>query len=357
MDTLYEDGTALLNYEGYDPLNFDVMRYAVPFWSKIIVGDSDNASDLTRTLDNPLAPPLSVRGALYKCHLWEYCRYKKLTGYSALIRKVERVRLKEMIDDLLYHTCNLAGRFVDTKKTWNIENMVYVNRKRDRVRQEEYIVKIQKADTIRRMFTGFKEVRMMEQVYYSSWGVISGSDVVPQPILGCPVWDGRTWLYVIIMEKISGVPVSKVNTLSYRLWHRKYYDKEHIINEVAKVVAAFWALGFAHNDLHWNNVIYDIKTDKVKIVDLESAVRMPRYNVDRLRKRVSSSIVRIHGDNELEEIINCLVRIYTTYYKTAAVSLLYIASIYCQHYQDEDNRIFNTDEHFLPRIMSAFFKK
>lgn len=355
MNTLYEDGTALLNYEGYDSSCFDTMRYAVPFWSKVIVS-KDEESDLTRTLDKPLAPVLSVRGVLYKCHLWDYCRYKKLTGYTALIRKVEGSRLKEMIEDLLYHTCNLAGRFIDTKTIWNIENMVYVNRKKDRVRQKEYIVKIQKANTIRRMFTGFKEVRMMEQVYYSSWGVIRGSDVVPQPILGCPVWDGRTWMYVIIMEKISGVPLSKVNTLKYRLWHRKQYNKEHIINEVAKVVAAFWALGFAHNDLHLDNVIYDIETDKVKIIDLESAVRMPRYNVDRLRRKLSSSVVRVQGKNELQQIINCLVHIYNTYYKSGAVSLLYLASIYCQQYQDEDNRIFNTDEQFLP-MASALLKK
>jgi len=358
MNTMYEDGTALLNYEGYDPSSFDIMQCAIPFWSKIRVskdGDGNSDKDLTMTLDDILAPPMSIRGNLYKCHLWNYCHYNKPTGYTAVIKKVKDCHLKELIKDLLYHTSNLVGRFVDTKTIWNVENMVYVNKKGDTVQQKEFVVKIQKANTIRRMFTGFKEVRMMEQVYYSSWGAIKGCDVVPQPIMGCPVWDGRTWLYVIIMEKVSGVPMSKANTLGYRLWYRNQYDKQHIIDEVAKVVAAFWSLGFAHNDLHWGNVIYDIKTDRVKIIDLESAVIMPLHNVDRLRRKISSCAMHLAND-EQQRMIDCLVKIYKTNYKTSAISLLYLASMYCQQYQDQDNRIFNTDEHLLP-MTKALLKK
>jgi serine/threonine protein kinase len=356
MNALYEDGIALLNYEGYDTLSFDNMRCAVPFWSKVIISkDQDDEDDLTRNLDDLLLPPLSIRGGLYKCNLWNYCKFERPIGYTAVIKKVKASRLNEMINDLLYHTCNLAGKFIDTKTIWNVENMVYFNRKENRVQQEKYVVKIQKANTIRRMFTGFKEVRMLEQVYYSSWSAINGCDVVPQPILGCPVWDGNTWLYVIIMENVSGVPLSKVNTLGYRLWYRNRYNKHTIIDEVAKVVAAFWALGFAHNDLHLGNVIYDIKTDKVKIIDLESAVKMPNYNVDKLRQKLSSCAVRL-GNDEEKQIIDCLVKMYKKYYKTSAISLLYLASKYCQQYQDEDNRLYNTDEHLLP-LASILLKK
>lgn len=356
MHSLYEDGIALLNYEGLDPTNFHNMRYAIPFWSKVVLpNEGDSQDDLTRTLDELLAYPSNIHNSYYNCRLWDYCNYKKPIGYRAVIRKIKCSCLKEMIDDLLYHTSKLVGKYLDTKKIWNIENMVYVNRKGDRVQQKEYIVKIQKANTIRRMFTGFKEVRMMDQVYYSSWGAISGCDVVPQPILGCPVWDGSTWLYVIIMEKVSGVALSKVNSLGYRLWHSKRYNKRKIIDEVAKVVAAFWALGYSHNDLHLGNVIYDINTNKVKIIDLESAVRMPSSNVKRLRKRMSSCIIRI-DTCAIQQIINCLVHIYNIYYKTCSISLLYLASVYCQQYQDEDNRIFNTDEQILP-MMNDLLKK
>jgi RIO-like serine/threonine protein kinase len=194
----------------------------------------------------------------------------------------------------------------------------------------------------------------MKSVYYSSWGSVKGCDVVPQPVFGCPVWDGRNWLYVTIMEKVEGVVLSHVNSLSYRLWYHKQYNKSKALDAVVSTVTAFWSLGFSHNDLHWGNVIYDIKTNTAKLIDLETAVKMPLDNVRQMRRELSGYVIDALTRGNM--MIDRLSELYNRYYKFVAISILYVASQYCQQYHDEDNRIYNTDDHLLPLTRNILHK-
>jgi serine/threonine-protein kinase RIO1 len=349
----YEDGVAVLNYEAYDMNSNYNMRHAIPFWTKLPTTNNDGGDDgaSVSTVDDPLVKPEKSWG--YKCPLWQHCRRGSVAGFKAMIRTVKGSQVSSLITNLQFHMSHFVNRYIDTT-TWGVESLMYVNRRRSKLVEKEYIVKIQNAETLRRMFTGLKEVHIMDRIYYSSWGAINGCDVVPQPIMGCPVWDGRNWLYVTIMEKVSGEPLSKVNNLSYRLWHGRDYNKKRIIDAVSKVVAAFWALGFSHNDLHWGNVIYDIKTDKVKIIDLESAVMMPSQHVKTLRRHISDVAYNVNDGQE--RTIERLVYLYTTCYKSSSISLLYLASQYCQQYHDDDNRLYNTDDYALPMAFDLLKK-
>ena len=346
----YEDGVAFLNYEAYDMSSSYNMKHAIPFWTKLPTTNDDGGS--VGSVDEPLVKPTKTRWG-YQCPLWQHCKRGNVTSCKATIRTVKASELNSLVIDLQFHACNFVKQHIDTT-AWGVESLMYVNSQRTRLTHTEYIVKVQKAKTLRRMFTGLKEVHIMDHAYYSSWGAIKGYDVVPEPIMGCPVWDGRNWLYVTIMEKVEGEPLSKVSNFSYRLWHGKKYNKEKIMNAISKVIAAFWALGFSHNDLHWGNVIYDIKTDKVKIIDLESAVMMPFQHVKTLRRHMSDIASNVQDGQE--QTIERLVDVYTTCYKSASISLLYLASQYCQQYQDEDNRLFNTDDHALPMTFDLLKK-
>jgi len=349
---LYEDGIAFLNYEAYDMNDNHNMRQAIPFWTQLSTSNEDGGS-LSDKVDEPLMKPAQTKWGGYQCPVWRHCKRGNIVGCKATIRIVKASHLNSLITSLNLHMCNFVSSYIDTK-AWGVDSLMYFNTQLTRFTQKKYIVKIQKAKTLRRMFTGLKEVHMMDSIYYSSCGDIHGRDVVPQPIMGCPVWDGENWLYVTIMEKVSGEPLLKVGTLSYRVWHVREYNKNMIIDAVSKVVAAFWTLGFSHNDLHGGNVIYDIKTGKAKIIDLESAVTMPVQNVKSLRKKVAD--IAMHVNDGHETTIKRLEYVYTTCYKTAAISLLYLASQYCQQYQDDGNRLYNTDDHLLPMTFDILRK-
>jgi hypothetical protein len=348
---LYEDGIAFLNYEAYG-MNSHYMQHAIPFWTQLFTTNEDGGA-MAKKVDEPLMKSSTTRWGGYQCPLWEHCKRGKIVGCKATIRTVKTVHLNSLITSLKLHMCNFVASYIDTT-AWGVDSLMYVNKRVSKFTQKKYIVKIQKASTLRRIFTGLKEVHMMDSIYYSSWGDIHGCDVVPEPIMGCPVWDGENWLYVTIMEKVSGEPLSKVDNLSYRVWHARKYNKNKIIDAVSKVAAAFWTLGFSHNDLHGGNVIYDIKTDKVKIIDLESAVTMPLQHVKNLRKKVAD--IAMHVNDGQEKTIKRLEYVYTTCYKTSAISLLYLASQYCEQYQDDDNRLYNTDDHLLPMTFDLLRK-
>ena len=352
---VYEDGIAFLNYEAYDKNCNYYMQHAIPFWTQLSFTNEDSGcdGDMANKVDELLMKPSITRWGGYQCPLWEHCKRGKIVGCKATIRTVKASHLKSMITSLELHMCNFVASYIDTT-AWGVNSLMYVNTRLTRFTQKKYIVKIQKANTLRRMFTGLKEVHMMDSIYYSSWCDIRGCDVVPEPIMGCPVWDGENWLYVTIMEKVSGEPLSKVDNLSYRVWHARKYNKSKVIDAVSKIVTAFWTLGFSHNDLHGGNVIYDIKTDKVRIIDLESAVKMPFQHVKSLRKKVTDIAMNVNDGQETT--IKRLEYVYTTCYKASAISLLYLASQYCEQYQHDDNRLYNTDDHLLPMTFDLLRK-
>jgi serine/threonine protein kinase len=335
----YEDGTALINYERFDMSNSDIMNHAIPFWHHL-----PNASELRERVsaigvDTPLPLPSAVIEKI--CPLRVYCKRLKKTSYGGSINSVETKHMADLLQALKHHHTLVTNTM--NKELLDIANLLYYNDD-PIVMNKKYIVKVQRASTMRTMLTGLKEVYAMHTIYRSSWSKYQGKDIIPQPVMGCPMWNGKKWLYVIVMEKVSGVPLNRVSHLSYRLLNVKNHNKKKVIDAVANTVSAFWALGFAHNDLHWKNIIYDVHTNTAKIIDLESCVNMLEMHVSRFREELC--VLSLNNDMFIEH----LPSLFDAHYKLPSISLLYVASHYCEKYEDKDNRIYNTDEHLLPMI-------
>lgn len=332
----YEDGTALINYERFDMSDCDIMNHAIPFWHHL-----PNANDLREKVsvigvDTPLPQPsFEVKG---KCPVRVYCKRMKKTNYGGSINTIDTQHMSDLLQSLKQHHALVTN--TTNKELLDTANLLYYNDD-PIVMNKKYIVKVQRASTLRTMLTGLKEVYAMHTIYKSSWSNYQGKDIIPQPVMGCPMWNGKKWLYVIVMEKVSGVPLSHVKNLSYRLLNVKKHNKEKVIDAVANTMRAFWALGFAHNDLHWNNIIYDVNTNTAKIIDLESCVNIPERYVSQFREELV---------NKNMLCVEQLSLLFVAHYKLPSVSLLNVASNYCERYEDKDNRIYNTDEHLLPMI-------
>lgn len=329
----YEFGTALLNYERFDVEQDTVICLAIPFWTATWRSCSD-------VLDDPIEKPkVSTKT---RNPITQHCKRVKKIGKGGKLYTVDAVQLNSLMEDLTsqYNTVRdglCAGK-----------DLLFVN-KFSKVNNGKYIVKVQRASTLRLMMTGLKEVHATNEVYKTSWATFNGEEIVPEVVMGCPLWNGRRWVYVVIMEKVSGVPLSKVCSLPYRVWNGRKYNKKRILDTVTKMVSAFWALGYAHNDLHWDNIMYDIKTDTAKIIDLECCVRLPDDSVTNLREDLALMIMQsiLNGDEENNDQLSYL---FSKHYKPSALSLLYVATQYCERYADAENIIYNTDEHLLPML-------
>lgn len=340
MTSEYETGVALLNYEGYDD-NF--LQYALPFSEEAIL--SLTKVNVDDDLMFPIANSNVLIDPLNKCK-----SVKKLT-YGGKLLTIEGQFLYSLLDCLYAHYKSLECYL----ETYRI-NMDYCYRLVDELHidtQTQFIVKVQPIKTVRKLLTCVKEVNIMHDIYHSKWGHLLGSDIIPQPIGGFPWWNGKKWRYITIMEKVEGVPLSKTTTLLYSLWNRKMFNKHNILNSVVQTITNFWTLGYSHNDLHFDNVIYDIKTNTAKIIDLETAVKIPNNHVEKFRKHLATNIIQSMSFNSINNL-SCLSNLHKTYYKLPSLSLLYKASKYCERYEDEDNRIYNVDEYILPILREHF---
>lgn len=151
----------------------------------------------------------------------------------------------------------------------------------------KYIVKVTSVKTYRALLTCFKEAHMTNNIYNTVRDDINGADMVCKPYICLPVFTKNKWKFVFVSSFASGVPVAKLLNPFYRGIH--WLCKYEIYSNLSKACDTFWKLGFAHNDLHPNNIIYDLKTKKITFIDLETSVELTSdviqsYNEDRLMR-------------------------------------------------------------------------
>jgi hypothetical protein len=207
-----------------------------------------------------------------------------------------------------------------------------------------YIVKVVPVVTWRDVYTAEKELRMTNMVYKSSFGQFHGSDITCKPFFGCVFWNGKKWKYVSVWEKASGLNLSKIRKPSI---FQKGFDKSKILKSVASAVKTLWMLGYAHNDLHEANLCYDFKTNKIKIIDFEMAVRMPSDVTNELRRELEQNTIG-EVKQVTEKDCNEFAKMFHNIGKEMAISLLTLAKDVCYVNADADNLIYNTDEYLLP---------
>ena len=136
---------------------------------------------------------------------------------------------------------------------------------------KDYIVKVSKVTTYRRLMTCYKEAVMTNKIYNSVRNTVDGSDLVCKPYICTPVYD-KCWRFVFVSSVASGESVSTLLTLRRRLF--RSVCKETMYHDLTEACDKLWRLGFVHNDLHPDNILYDIKTKKVTFIDLETSVEV-----------------------------------------------------------------------------------
>lgn len=304
----YHNGCEVTNYQGYGLSELD---NCMPFPFDTVSSD----------VDKRIEKPKNVKGF----NRFVGCSKMACLANGWSVYKLSNADSKKVVANIKSHFEDVAACIGYLSKQLCFETTC------DTQSCNGFVVKVFPAPTIRMMLTGVREVFIMNDIYNSRYHHLRGCDIAPLPLLGCPIWNGKKWCYVIIMERVKGVPISRASILSSKVFN--YNDKMHeALNDTLKT---FWILGYAHNDLRGANVIYDTKTHTAKIIDFECAVRLPQDVVTTFRKCLFS-----------EQCSN-ISDLFESVYKKPAVSLLYLVSKYCDQYADEDNFIFNTDDYLL----------
>lgn len=99
--------------------------------------------------------------------------------------------------------------------------------------------------------------------------------------------DTSNGVYVFVMEVASGRPLESFNGPVAPAMPAKLYV------QIEAAVMSMWALGYAHGDLHFGNLLYNDVTNKVTIIDFGMAVALNRSIRERIRCRIDDVIHNI----------------------------------------------------------------
>lgn len=203
-------------------------------------------------------------GSLYK---------KGNTGFKVQIYKTNT---KKVIDDLF----DYSGKSTELTQ--------YTQRFHTPDENTQYIVKTSRVTTYRQLLTCYKEAMMTEKIYSTQRNCVNGSDLVCKPIICIPVFK-KYWRFVFVSTVASGIPVSKLLGFWGRTIHK--VCKETMYADLTQGCDSLWRLGFVHNDLHPDNIIYDVKNRKVTFIDLETAVEvLPKVTAEYIETQNDSTV-------------------------------------------------------------------
>lgn len=196
-----------------------------------------------------------------------------------------------------------------------------------------FVIKKIPCHNIRCMYAGLKEATMMHKIDTKS--LVEGFKIVPKIYFACPLYSNAKWYYIIVMEKINGIVLKTLRKPFNKFLKYIPYNKKKILEASKTALSQLWSLGFSHNDLHDENIVYDKEYDRVIFLDGETVVEHTHEDIIKY-KELSSKHYMVHA--------------YVNAYKDSSISLLYIASFYTLSYSDKDNLIYNTDDWLLPMI-------
>lgn len=165
----------------------------------------------------------------------------------------------------------------------------YQNHFHNLVEGESYIVKVTKVSTYRKLLTCYKEAIMTTKIHTLQRNNVDGSNLVCKPYLCTPVYD-KCWKFVFVSSIAKGKSVSSLLTFSGRLFNS--VSNKTMYQDLTEACDKLWRLGFVHNDLHPDNILYDTKTRTVTFIDLETAVEvMPEVTEQYIEQQKDSEPV------------------------------------------------------------------
>lgn len=135
-----------------------------------------------------------------------------------------------------------------------------------------YVVKVSPVTTYRGLLTCYKEAHMNNNIHDIVRDECTGSDLVCKPYMCFPVKTKKSWKFIFVSSLAEGVPVAKLFSSWYRCFHS--IQKDEMFNNLTNACDKFWKLGFAHNDLHPHNILFNHKTKQFTFIDLETSVQL-----------------------------------------------------------------------------------
>jgi serine/threonine protein kinase len=283
--------------------------------------------------DDEVAPP-PVDMQKKAIRLSRYAKFMTKTANLTKVYQLNPMAYDNLVSTLTHNTyCYTTEHVMLHDKNPAINR--YINK---------FIVKTVNVRNWRDVYTAQKELHMTSMIYNSSYMLRKGCDIVCKPFFGCLLWNGKQWKFVSIYEKANGITLDRI--YKHRFFNARY-DKVKILCNVAHAIKTMWLLGFAHNDLHDANIMYDLQTHTAKIIDFEMAVYLPDKTIQDMRSEPSDVIIMSRTYCEQS------AKWFDKHMKQMALSLLYLAKDICYVNTDEDGAIYNTDDHFLP----MFFDK
>ena len=206
------------------------------------------------------------------------------------------------------------------------------------------LLKTVEVDRFRGLYSGSVEIDMLDRVYKAQDGDVRGSEFFCKPFLMSPLLKQNKWRLGIATERALGkslVSLPSGTDTTYRVYAA-----------VERAVVSMWLLGFAHNDLHRGNVVYDVdkygEVQSVKIIDTESMVD--------LRGSGNGSVVQDFKTALMQKGVAEASEVFLQVYRTPALNLLAEASKFCTQFGDSDNVLGAPDQDFLPSLCSEMFK-
>lgn len=177
---------------------------------------------------------------------------------------------------LFSHTAGEHNTLIETIQNYQLPEDLghYKNLFNIPLSNDKLVIKVSPIKTYRDLMTCYKEAIMTQKIYTRERNNVVGADLVCKPFACCPMDLRRKgWAFVTITSLANGISCSKMLNIFQRIFHKVSMKEVYI--DVATVCDQFWRLGFVHNDLHPGNVVYNPKTHKVTLVDLETVVELP----------------------------------------------------------------------------------
>lgn len=312
----YEQGYPVLNSKDY---SISYISHALGYYPR----DINKSLESTKSYKGWELPKPDTNENL---HISKYAKCKVKTKNNVKIYETNNVNNIVMLYNKLFNNKHIFESLLEEEFHQSFTNV-------NESVCGTFIIKKIPCHNIRYMYTGLKEARMMHKI--DTMSTEKGVKLVPIVYFACPLYNNDKWYYIIVMEKINGIVLSKLTKPFNKLLRYIPYNKEIIIEASKTALDNLWSLGFSHNDLHDGNIIYDKSSNRIIFLDCETVVYHTNEDIVKYKELSSKDYI---------------VPAYTKAYKDSSVSLLYIASFYTISYCDNDNLIYNTDDWLLPMI-------
>lgn len=213
----------------------------------------------------------------------------------------------------------------------------------------EYIVKYTPVTSYQQVLAAMKEGLLMNEIDTLTCTLKQPRRLVCKPLFAGLCRFGNSWQYALVMEKPVGQPLSGI-LLTQKLskmfskWTSvspcKVHALDKTVHSLRTTLYCLWWLGYSHNDLCPENVLYDEVTNTATLMNLEFCVAIPLHVVMEFRQALGQRHQWKPSTDE-NDIYRCIIQ-------RSALSILKIGEQYLDT-TTRKNKV-RTDDAFIASL-------